>query len=286
MTPTRTATTRMKPSNPMPRGRPRVRPAGLTDLFDATRAAELRAPGGDGESSISMRLARLLRDAIVEGRLKTGESLPPERELAEHFQVSRDTVRRAIDRLTRQGLIESRRGAGTFVAARVEQQLARITSFSDDMLRRGLTPGSQWIRRTLDRPTPDELLALGLAPDAQVLRLERVRTADAVPMAIERATLPAALLDYNVDFGESLYRALQDANVQPGRAIQRLRAELASARDAELLGIGTGDPVLSIERRSFSSEGSPLELTRSLYRGDRYDYVAVLEHSTVSATTA
>jgi GntR family transcriptional regulator len=276
----------MKPSNPMPRGRPRIRPAGLTDLFDATRAAALRAPGGDGESSISMRLARLLREAIVEGRLKTGESLPPERELAEHFQVSRDTVRRAIDRLTRQGLIESRRGAGTFVAARVEQQLARITSFSDDMLRRGLTPGSQWIRRTLDRPTPDELLALGLAPDAQVLRLERVRTADAVPMAIERATLPAALLDYNVDFGESLYRALQDANVQPGRAIQRLRAELASARDAELLGIGAGDPVLSIERRSFSSEGSPLELTRSLYRGDRYDYVAVLEQPTGNATTA
>ncbi|VWC59419.1 GntR family transcriptional regulator [Burkholderia lata] len=102
----------------------------------------------------------------------------------------------------------------------------------------------------------------------------------------ENTRSPDELLDYNVDFGESLYRALQDANVQPGRAIQRLRAELASARDAELLGIGTGDPVLSIERRSFSSEGSPLELTRSLYRGDRYDYVAVLEHSTGSATTA
>ncbi|WP_231716728.1 UTRA domain-containing protein [Burkholderia ubonensis] len=81
--------------------------------------------------------------------------------------MSRDTVRRAIDKLTRQGLIESRRG---------------------------LHPGSQWLRRELDRPSPDELLALGLAPDARAIRLERVRTADAAPMAIERATLPANLL--------------------------------------------------------------------------------------------
>ncbi|MFA8326330.1 winged helix-turn-helix domain-containing protein [Burkholderia ubonensis] len=83
-------------------------------MFDAEQVAALRAPGnGSGtESSISMRLARLLRAAIVDGKLKTGEGLPPERDLAERFQVSRDTVRRAIEKLTRQGLIESRRGAG------------------------------------------------------------------------------------------------------------------------------------------------------------------------------
>ncbi|PAJ81990.1 UTRA domain-containing protein [Burkholderia ubonensis] len=80
-----------------------------------------------------------------------------------------------------------------------------------------------------------------------------------------------------VDFGDSLYRALQDADVHPVRPVQRLRAELASARDAELLCIRAGDPVMSIERRSFSSDGCPLELTCTLYRGDRYDYVAVLD---------
>ncbi|WP_080495482.1 GntR family transcriptional regulator [Burkholderia ubonensis] len=269
----------MKPSNQNARGRPRARAADRAELFDAEQVAALRAPGNGTESSISMRLARLLRAAIIDGKLKTGEGLPPERDLAERFQVSRDTVRRAIDNLTRQGLIESRRGAGTFVAARVEQQLSPVTRFSDDMQRRGLQPGSQWLRRELDRPSPDELLALGLAPHARVIRLERVRTADAVPMAIERATLPANLLSGAVDFGDSLYRALQDADVHPVRAVQRLRAELASARDAKLLGIRAGDPVLSIERRSFSSDGCPLELTRTLYRGDRYDYVAVLDHA-------
>ncbi|WP_080422774.1 GntR family transcriptional regulator [Burkholderia ubonensis] len=268
----------MKPSNQNARGRPRARAADRAELFDAEQVAALRAPGNGTESSISMRLARLLRAAIVDGKLKTGEGLPPERDLAERFQVSRDTVRRAIDKLTRQGLIESRRGAGTFVAARVEQ-LSPVTRFSDDMQRRGLQPGLQWLRRELDRPSPDELLALGLAPHARVIRLERVRTADAVPMAIERATLPANLLSGAVDFGDSLYRALQDADVHPVRAVQRLRAELASARDAELLGIRAGDPVLSIERRSFSSDGCPLELTRTLYRADRYDYVAVLDHA-------
>ncbi len=173
-----------------------------------------------------------------------------------------------------------RRGAGTFVAARVERQLSLITRFSDDMQRRGLKPGSQWLRRELDRLSPDELLALGLrlGPDSRVIRLERVRTADAVPMAIERAALPTDLLRDTVEFSESLYRALQDTDFRPVRAIRRLRAELASTRDAELLGIRAGDPVLSIERRSFSSEGCPLELTCSLHWGDRYDYVAVLDN--------
>ncbi|WP_431824809.1 GntR family transcriptional regulator [Burkholderia sp. F1] len=130
----------MKPSNRNPRSRPRARATDRADLFDAGQVAALRAPGnGSGTgSSISTRLARLLRAAIVDGKLKAGEGLPPERDLAERLQVSRDTVRRAIDKLTRQGLIESRRGAGTFVAARVEQPLSLVTRFSDDMQRRGL----------------------------------------------------------------------------------------------------------------------------------------------------
>ncbi|MXN77036.1 GntR family transcriptional regulator [Burkholderia sp. 4701] len=111
----------MQPSPPAARGRPRARPTERADLFDAAQVAALRAPGngGDGgDSSISMRLVRLLRTAIVDGKLKTGEDLPPERELAERFQVSRDTVRRAIDKLTRQGLVRSSRQSRTPISPR------------------------------------------------------------------------------------------------------------------------------------------------------------------------
>ncbi len=249
------------------------------ELFSQAQVAQLHTPNANGvRLSTAARLAQILGAAIADS-MKTGDSFPPERDMATYFQVSRDTVRRAIDTLVRQGLVEARQGAGTFVAARVEQPLTEMSSFSDDMHLRGLRPGSQWLKRELRRPTPAESFALGLVSDAQVMHLERVRTADAVPMAIERSVLSAQLLGGNLEFGESLYQALDAAGVGPVKAIQRLRAAVATAPDNELLGIHIGDPVLHIERRSFSAEGRPLELTESLYRGDRYDYVVPMSRS-------
>jgi GntR family transcriptional regulator len=193
--------------------------------------------------------------------------------MAAYFKVSRGTVRRALDTLVRQGLVEARQGAGTFVAARVGQPLTELASFSDDMRLRGLRPGSQWLKRELRRPTLSESFALGLAPGSLVMHLERVRTADDVPMAIERSVLLAHHLGGNLEFEESLYQALNAAGIGPVTAMQRLRAAVVSARDNELPGIHIGDPALHIERGSFSAEGRPLELTESLYRADRYDYV-------------
>ncbi|HEX8604755.1 MAG TPA: GntR family transcriptional regulator [Pseudoduganella sp.] len=249
------------------------------ELFNPAQITQLHAPTLNGvRMSMAARLAQILGTAIAEG-MKTGDSFPPERDMAAYFNVSRDTVRRAIDTLVRQGLVEARQGAGTFVAARVEQPLTEMTSFSDDMHLRGLRPGSHWLKRELRRPTPSESFALGLVPDCLVMHLERVRTADAVPMAIERSVLSAQLLGGNLEFGDSLYQALDAAGIGPVKAIQRLRASVASAPDNELLGIHIGDPVLHIERRSFSAEGRPLELTESLYRADRYDYVVAMSRS-------
>jgi len=252
------------------------------ELFSPAQVAQLHAPAPNGvRMPMAARLAQILGTAIADN-MKTGDSFPPERDMAAYFQVSRDTVRRAIDTLVRQGLVEARQGAGTFVAARVEQPLTEITSFSDDMRVRGLRPGSHWLRRELRRPTPAESFALGLVPDSLVMHLERVRTADAVPMAIERSVLSAQLLHGNLEFGDSLYDALDAAGSGPVKAIQRLRAAVATAPDNDLLGLHVGDPVLHIERRSFSAEGRPLELTESLYRGDRYDYVVAMSRAVKS----
>jgi GntR family transcriptional regulator len=249
------------------------------ELFNPAQVTQLHASVSNGaRMSMAARLAQILGTAVAEG-MKTGESFPPERDMAAYFKVSRDTVRRAIDTLVRQGLVEARQGAGTFVAARVEQPLTEMSSFSDDMQLRGLRPGSHWLKRELRRPTPTESFALGLVSDSLVIHLERVRTADSVPMAIERSVLSAQLLGGNLEFGDSLYQALDAAGMAPVKAIQRLRAAVAAAPDNELLGLHVGDPVLHIERRSFSAEGRPLELTESLYRGDRYDYVVAMSRS-------
>ena len=236
----------------------------------------LLASASRGHLPLYQKMAASLRTAIRSGTLQAASGVPPERELATLLGVSRVTVRRAIDELVQEGLLQARQGSGTFVTGRVEQPLSALGSFSEDMVRRGHVPGSRWISRELGYPSPDEVLALGLAPSEQVIRLARVRTADGAPIAVERASLRAALLGGEVHFGDSLYEALRQHGVFPQRAFQRLRAEVVRGQDARLLGLQDADPVLATERRSFTSEGRPVEFTRSIYRGDRYDYVVEL----------
>ena len=244
----------------------------------------LTSSPGRGHLPLYQRMAVSLRAAMRSGTLPVGTGMPPERELATMLGVSRVTVRRAIEELVTEGLLQAKQGSGTTVAGRVEQALTALGSFSEDMQRRGLVPGSRWIARQLAHPTADEVLALGLAPTEQVMRLERVRTADGAPIAVERATVRAALLGGDIHFGDSLYEALRQHGVVPQRAFQRLRADAVGAADARLLGLREADPVLATERRSFTTEGRPVELTRSVYRGDRYDYVLELSTSTPGTT--
>lgn len=231
---------------------------------------------GPSHLPLYRQLAHALHSAIQSGRLAAGAGIPPERDLATGLGLSRITVRRAIGDLVRQGLLVARQGSGTVVAARVEQALSDLGSFSDDIRRRGLQPGSRWLSRALADPSPDEIIALNLALTDRVIRIARVRTADGAPIAIERATVRAELLGGDPAFGESLYAALRRRGVTPARALQRLRAEVVRGADARLLELADGEAALATERRSFAADGRPIEITHSLYRGDRYDYLVEL----------
>ena len=119
-------------------------------------------------------------------------SLPPEREIATLTDLLRATVRKAIQSLVEEGLIVQRRGSGSFDASdalRIERSLSLLTSFSEDMKRRGMTSTSVWLERGIFMPSPDEGMALALAPDQSVSRIARLRRVDDKPMAIERASL-------------------------------------------------------------------------------------------------
>ena len=227
-----------------------------------------------------LQLRRRIAEAVETGVLRPGQSLPSEREMAQLTGLSRVTVRRAVQALVQARALVRRRGSGTFVAPRierVEQALSLLTSFSEDMARRGKAVRSVWLARGLQAPSPEETMALGLTAYDQVARLERVRLADDVPLAIERAALPTAVLPDPGAVESSLYAALAERGLRPVRAVQRLSAANLAARDAELLEVPVGAAGLRIERVSYLSTGRVVEFTRSLYRGDAYDFAAELQ---------
>lgn len=233
-----------------------------------------------GRGPIYLQLGRHISDRIAAGRLRPGDSLPSERDIARMTGLSRVTVRKAMQTLVAAGQLVQRRGSGTFVASsvtRIEQSLSQLTSFTQDMARRGMAARSVWISREIHTPTPDEMMALGLGAQDRVARLERVRVADEVPLAIERAALSTEVLPDPTMVSQSLYAVLEARGMRPVRALQRISAANVGPRDAELLDLPEGAAVLRIERISYLASGRVVEMTRSIYRGDAYDFAAELQ---------
>ncbi|WP_395831115.1 GntR family transcriptional regulator [Elstera sp.] len=226
-----------------------------------------------------LRLQEQIKTAIEAGKLKPLEALPGERDIAESFNVSRVTVRKAISGLVEQGLLTQRQGSGTFVAVppqRVEQPLSRLTSFTEDMRLRGLEASVVWLGRTVSLASPQEAMRLSLSPSDTVARLRRLRFANKVPMAIECATVPTRFLPDPESVGASLYDVLEARGCLPVRALQRLHAANLNAEDAAMLEVASGAAALAIDRLSYLENGTPVEFTQSFYRGDAYDFVAEL----------
>ncbi|MDX5350129.1 MAG: GntR family transcriptional regulator [Paracoccaceae bacterium] len=233
-----------------------------------------------GAGPLYLQLQRRIADAMARGVLPPGSGLPAERDIAAMTGLSRVTVRKAIEALVAQGALIQRRGSGTFVAPRVErleQALSLLTSFTEDMARRGKSVESVWISRSVQPPTPEEVMALGLGAGDRVARLERVRRSDGVPLAIERASLSTQVLPDPEEVGPSLYAWLEAQGQRPVRAVQRISAANLGPRDAELLGVAPGAAGLRIERIGYLANGRVVEFTRSLYRGDAYDFAVELK---------
>ena len=164
------------------------------------RRREWRSFGRDRaeRTPLFANVGAALKREIAAGRFAQADLLPGERELSQMLDVSRTTLRRAIAALVDEGVLVHRHGAGTFVRRsppHVEQPLSRLTSFTEDMRLRGLAPSSKVIERGTFLPTPEELMMLDIALTEPVFRLERLRLADGVPMALERAAVPLRFFD-------------------------------------------------------------------------------------------
>lgn len=230
-------------------------------------------------TNLYQQLQDWVRQAIASGELAPTAAIPTERELAEKFDVSRITVRKALDGLVYEGLLTRRQGAGTFVATRVEKTYSKMSSFTEDMISRGRVPSSKWLSRTSGLVNPEEALTMGLSPGTLVYRFNRMRFADGVSMGLDYATVPGDCLPSLEAVGDSLYDALEKNGTRPIRALQRLRAVAFNAEQAKLLDIPEGSPGLLIERRGFLANGRPAEFTQSYYRGDSYDLMSELSHN-------
>jgi len=249
----------------------------LTDLPNDifARAPVILPKGGP----LYLQLKRWIENAVKSGAIRPGDALPSERDLAQKVDVSRVTVRKAVQHLVKDGVLVQRHGSGTFVAPpsqRVEQSLSELTSFTEDMARRGMTVRSQWLDKGLFVPSPEETVVLGLFPGERVARIARLRLSGETPLAIERAALSAQVLPDPEAVTGSLYTLLERSGHRPVRAIQRIRAANLGEEDAALLAVPAGAAGLHIERISYLASGRVIEFTRSIYRGDTYDFVAEL----------
>ncbi|AVH58546.1 MULTISPECIES: GntR family transcriptional regulator [Streptomyces] len=216
--------------------------------------------------------------ALLIEELGEGGLLPTERDLAEKYDVARETVRQALRELLLEGKLR-RQGRGTVVAGPKLEQPLSLASYTEGVRRQGRTPGRTLV--SLDRfPCPEALAAeTGLTRGEPVWHMERVLLADDERVGLEStyvavARVPGLDSDFNPD--SSFYAYLRERGMAFGSADERIETVLATPREALLIGTPPALPMLLIHRVSRDAEGRPLERVRTLYRGDRFSFTTHL----------
>lgn len=222
------------------------------------------------------QLKQRLLDAIERGQFAAGQLLPSERQLQEQYAISRATVRQALSELVIEGVLERQQGIGTRVARRRIAPLhLKLTSFSEEMSTRGLTPGSTLLELA-EVPAParvQERLALELA--ARLWMVYRLRLADGEPIGLQRLYVPPWLGFGSDDLrtAQSYYGLLaRQRQLEVVHAHEFLNARNATAAEARHLSVRPGAALINVQRVAYDLHNRPLEYVELVYRGDRYTY--------------
>jgi GntR family transcriptional regulator len=225
------------------------------------------------------QLAKILRQKIENGEYNTQDVIPSERQLEEQYNLSRPTIRQAIDLLERQGFLYRVHGKGTFVSPpKLQKGMLELTSFSEDMRNRGLKPGQRILEFGYVKPSSKITRQLEIKdPDFQVLQIKRLRYGNDEPIGLQDSYLALpkeqTISREEVEEKGSIYFILQEKfGIYPTEADETLEVTLAIPEEAELLQIPVGSPLLLNERTLWSQDRKAIEFVRILYRGDRYKY--------------
>lgn len=225
------------------------------------------------------QLANILREQIENGTWKANEAIQSERQLEQQYNLSRPTIRQAIDLLITQGYLYRIHGKGTFVSPpKLQKGIFELTSFSEDMRNRGLEPGQIFLEFGLTTPPKKIRTRLEISDlQKKVLRIKRIRTGNGEPIGIQDSylNLPEGkeISQQELEERGSIYAILQEKfGIYPAEADETLEVTLASEEEASLLTIPLGSPLLLNERILYSQDRKAIEFVSILYRGDRYKY--------------
>ncbi|MDI9903166.1 GntR family transcriptional regulator [Rhodococcus sp. IEGM 1409] len=216
-----------------------------------------------------------LREALetLLGQSKPGDMIPAEREMCSLYDVSRGTVRLVLDDLVSEGRIERRHGSGTYVTQPKMAVMLSMTSFTEDMKRRGLRPASRVLEFTTRAADSKLARHLVISPGVDVYTVKRLRLADDRPMAIEILHVPAVrmprLKRCDVET-KSFYQLVDEHNIVLTSGSETIDATVVDDEEALLLEVPVHSPAFLFQRTAYDDEGSPIEYVRSIYRGDRY----------------
>jgi len=220
------------------------------------------------------RIQSVIRKRIDSGQLKAGDPVPSERDLAKIHRVSLMTARHALACLEREGLVERRRGIGTFVAP-PKIHFNKLMSYTEQMAARSLTAGAKVLFAKVVENENEAAARLSLPPTSGILKLERLRHAAGEPFALETCYLDATEFGglQNAAIGrESLFGILErDFNVELGYADEEVDATAADPRIAELLAIPKREPLLRIRQVIYSTKGKAIMYVLGFYRSDRHN---------------
>ena len=223
-----------------------------------------------------VQIRNILLEEIAAGLGGDGGEVLTEKALQERFGVSRATVRHALDELERQGVVARRKGVGTLVQTpKIRPELVHLTSFTEDVQRRGLKPGAQNLDVALVVPPARVAEAFHLADTEKVWYVLRLRTIDGAPVGLHDLYIPP-----NIEFSpqtlasmSSYYELLRSHHrLEPEHAVETLTACNAGEREARLLDVEEGEALLIVERLTHAQSGQPIEYVRIAYRADQYEY--------------
>jgi len=222
------------------------------------------------------RIQSTILQKIESGGLRPGDAVPSERELAKIHQVSLMTARHALASMEREGVVERRRGIGTFVSA-PKIHFNRLMSYTEQMASRNLTANSQVLFAKILDDEQEAAARLSLPPKSRIIKLERLRHAAGEPFALETCHLSEAQFPGFLEAplgSESLFAILkQSYKIELGYADEEVDATAADARTAELLEVPRREPLLRIRQVIYSKKGTIILYVLGLYRSDRHNLV-------------
>lgn len=241
------------------------------------------ALAGRPQAPLYHQVYTILRAQLMEGRFTPDKALPGELDLAQKFQVSRVTMRRALDELVREGLIERARGRGSFARAQPAAPVgAGVSGLLENLVSMGLKTKVTVISMQM-MAAPDEVAAqMALAPGDLVLKTVRVRGVDAGPIALLTTFVPEPIARgfSRKSLGQKpMLTLIEEAGVAVARGEQAMSARLADADIAPLLEVAFGAPLIAVTRVVYAADGRAVQLLRGLYRPDRYEYRMTLSRA-------